>query len=634
MDADLAMKQVMGARDTKALPTKQQMKYLPHLLSKKERRIALIALALVIIAGLFLARQLVNSSRVNAPAVGGEYTEGLIGSPQLINPLYALTSDVDTDLTALIYSGLMRYDSVDGLVADLAESYTISDDELTYTFVLREDARWHDGRRVLAEDVVFTISAIQNMEYRSPLEASFAEVSAEQVDERTVRITLAEPFAPFLSLLTIGILPSHVWQEITPINAALTELNIKPIGSGPYVFEKLVKDSKGEVLSYTLERNPDYYGEAPNIATLTFKFYNDLYEGVEALRNHNVEGLSYLPLSEVEDFEDENSLQLVFPAMNQYTALFFNDEQQSILDDSDVRKALQSATDKQAVIDVALGGYGEVIHSFILEGMIGSGAKIDEPSYDPDAARDQLEEAGWILPEDSDVRTNDDETLSLEIVTFESTELIATAEEIKRQWSEVGVFVSITSVNAVDFQNSILKNRDYDILLSGELYGIDPDPYAFWHSSQADYPGLNLAQYKNRDADEYIETGRSTADESTRAVAYEALQLEILDHTPAIFLYQPLYSYATSSKINGIEMERIVVPADRFSRINTWYIKSRKVFGEEGAAVEETTEEAVDEEVVEEGAIEEEADETTETSEEEEATDEEAATEEETEETE
>lgn len=573
---NLAMNQVLRARHAGTMPKASQLKYLPRLLNKQEKNIATLATLILVVAGVFLVGRYFYAQRAVAPSTGGSYTEGLIGSPQLINPLYASTSDVDSDLTALMYSGLMRYDTVDGLTTDLAESYTISEDNLEYTFVIREDAKWHDGKPVIADDVIFTINAMQNPEYRSPLQISFTGVTVEQVDNRTVKFVLEEPFAPFLSLLTVGVLPSHIWQNIAPLNAPVTEYNKKPVGSGPFIFEKFTKDSKGTIRSYTLVRNPDYYLGAPYIDELTFKFYSDSTSALDALRNSNVEGLSYIPLESVEDFERNNSLQLVYPTLGQYVAAFFNEDHQSILESTSVREALALGADKQKIVDSVLNGHGEPIKTFILPGMIGEYPDLNVQVYDPPAAREKLENAGWELEEGSMVRTKGDATLTLELATLNSVELVAVANELAEQWGELGVQLNIRVVDQSEFQNETLKNRDYDILLSGELYGIDPDPYAFWHSSQTEYPGLNLSGFSNRNADELIETARETGDPEERSEALKELQEIVAEEIAAVFLYQPTYSYALSSKIQGADIPHIVSPSDRFSRVHEWYIRTRR----------------------------------------------------------
>ena len=455
----LTKKQVFSVKKMNKIPSRSQLRYLPNLLTAAEKRLAVVALVLVLIAGSLLSVRLLNTQRSEIPATGGEYTEGLIGSPRLINPIYSISSDVDSDLSKLVYNGLMRYDSHHGLVPDLATSFTISEDQTEYTFTLRDDVKWHDGRPFRAADVIFTINAIQNPEYDSPLNVSFANVRVDQIDEQTIRFTLDEPFAPFLSLLTVGILPSHLWGEIAPINANLADLNRKPVGTGPYEFEKFVRDSKGNVRSYTFKRNSQFYRGAPYIEKLNFKFYTDIISGVEALRNNNVEGLSFLPTDQIESFEKDGDLQLVFPALSQYSAVFFNLEREEKFGDVNVREALAHATDQSAIIQTALNGHGRTINSFILEGMIGEHDNLPNRSYSLHLAREKLNAAGWVLEENGTIREKDGTPFIVEFVTLNSTELVSVAEEIKRQWAEIGIDVQINAVDNTTFQNEILRDR-------------------------------------------------------------------------------------------------------------------------------------------------------------------------------
>jgi len=575
---NLAMSQVLHARKTKLIPSFSQLSQLPRFLTPQERYIGLGAFLLVITAGTLLTFQLINSNRVSVPAVGGEYTEGLVNAPKLINPLYASANDADNDLSRLIYSGLMRVDSSNKLVTDLAESYTISEDGKVYTFKLRNNAKWHDGEKVTVEDVIFTYSAIQNPDYQTPLRLSFSGVGIKQIDENTVEFTLDEPFSPFLSLLTTGLLPSHLWQNVAPMNAMLAELNKKPIGSGPYMFEKLVHDSEGTVYSYTLERNDDFYREGPYIETLNLKFYPDTTTNINALRNQNIEGIGYLPQTEIHTFENQS--QILLPASKQYTATFFNRDNQPILDSEEVREALSYATNKDELVSTVLGGNGNVLGSFLLPGMIGAKDEYAN-TYDQEKARELLESDDWILEDGASIRTKDGEELALELTTVDVPSLFATAELLQQQWNAIGVKTTIVTVTNVQLQNEILKEREYDILLSGELYGVDPDFYSFWHSSQTKAPGFNLAGFSNRNADELIDLGRTTTDPEERLKAYQDLEQLILDDISAIFLYQPIYPYATSEKIKNVNVSQIISPADRFNEINTWYIKTKKVLSNE-----------------------------------------------------
>ncbi len=586
----------MTVRGSRAIPSLAQWRELPRYLSQGEKRIFTVAIAGILLAGGLLTFRFIASHQTTVPAVGGSYTEGLIGTPQFLNPLYAVASDTDTDLTRLVFSGLMRFDPAAGLTTDLAESYTVSDDQKTYTFTLRPEVTWHDGASVTAEDVVYTISAIQNPDYRSPLSVSFSGVAVQAVDERTVAFSLAEPFAPFLSTLTVGIIPSHIWQEIPPSSAPLARRNIDDVvGSGPYMLEKTSLDQKGTIRSMTFVRNPDFSRGAPYIEELTFKFYNDADALAEALKNRNVEGAGFVPFATAGELSDDR-LQEVLPSLSQYTAAFLNDAHTSILQDDKVRQALALATDRDALIANALAGNGSAITSPILPSMPGYDAAIGASTYDLAGAITLLESAGWTLAEGAAIRTKGESALAFTMTTVDTPELTGVATALREQWALAGIELTIVAVDQTTLHNDVLKNRNYDILLTGELYGADQDPYPFWHSSQVAYPGLNVAQFASRKADDAIEAARKTNDATVRAESYTTLATIIAEEYPAVFLYQPRYTYLTTTRIKGIDLPTMTVPADRFANVETWYIKTRSVLlgGGEPAEEEAVTDAPVD----------------------------------------
>ncbi len=566
---DLTKKMVLSVVKTRTLPSWKQWQHLPRTLTAGERKVSISALTVMVACSLFLGGQYVFTHQTVVAAVGGQYTEALIGTPQFINPLYASVNDVDADLTRLVFSGLMKHDPQDGLVPDLAESYDVSDDGKTYTFVLREGVTWHDGNPVTVGDVVATFSILQNPEYKSPLSISFKDVSISEVDARTVQFTLKEPFSPFLSALTVGILPGQAWDLIPAKNATLAEINLRPIGSGPYRFDKFSKDRLGNIRSYTLVRNDDYYGEKPHISTLVFRFYTDTQSAIEALKKQNVEGVSFVPADEVETLTKDRDVQILFPALPQYTAVFFNDTKIAALKDATVRTALTQAIDRQALVNEALQGHGHAIDAPILQGMLGYSDQIKEPGFDAEAARTTIGAYNAKLKEG--------ETLRLTLTTINSPEFIAVADFIKTAWMNAGVSTEIRLVDADRLPADVLKNRDYDVLLSGELLGSDPDPYAFWHSSQVDYPGLNIALYQNKKADALLEEARTSTNQETRAQKYQEFQQMLIKDLPAAFLYQPTYAYALSSSIKGVDLPSILTPSDRFANVESWYIKTKHV---------------------------------------------------------
>lgn len=566
---DLTKKMVLSVVKTRAFPSWQQWKHLPRTLLPLERKLSVVAIAVICASLLFLGGRYVFIHQTLVASVGGEYTEGLIGTPQFVNPLYASVSDVDMDLTRLVFSGLMKYDPNQGLVPDLAESYDVSDDGKTYTFVLRENLEWHDGEPVRVSDVIATISMLQNAEYKSPLAVSFKDVDAIEVDDRTVQLILKEPFAPFLSALTVGIMPGQIWDLIPPRNAPLAETNLRPVGTGPYKFDKFSKDRLGNIRTYSLVRNENYHGEPAKISRLNFRFYPDAFSLVDALQKKNVEGVSFVPSDSEEELSHDRDVTLVHPFLPQYTAIFLNEVHAPALKDANLRKALAMAIDKNQLVQTVLAGRGRAVETPILPGMIGYSDTVKGPAFDLAAAQ--------ALVDPIKAKLAEGQTLAITLTTIDNPDFVQTAEFIKTAWDAIGVETTIDLVSLDALQSDVLKEREYDALLSGELLGYDPDPYPFWHSSQVDYPGLNLSLYANRKTDTLIEEGRVATDPTVRAQKYQEFAQLLMEDLPAIFLYQPTYTYAISSKVKGVDISAILTPADRFAKVNEWYVKTRRV---------------------------------------------------------
>jgi len=509
------------------------------------------------------------------PKNGGEFTEGLIGSPLYLNPILA-HADADLDLSRLIFSSLLKHNEKLELVSDLAEKYSISDDQKTYTFYLKKNVKWHDGENLNASDVVFTYNSILDPNLKSPLALSFAGVKVEKVDDFTVKFTLAEPFAGFLNLMTTGIIPQHLWYDIPAINAKLALLNQKPIGSGPYKFKSLVKEKNGIIKAYTLEKNKSYYGKVPYIEKIIFKFYPDYENAINALTNKEVQNLSYLPTEYFGKFSNKREIDLHNFNLAQYTAIFFNSKNNKLLDDKKVKEALTYAINKNKIIEDVLQNQGQAIDGPILPNFLGYNQNLKKYEFNPQKAVEILTTAGWNL--EGEIFKKKDQELKITLTTVELTENIKAANLIKEFWNSIGINVDLQIVAKDKIDKDVLTPRNYQALLYGEIVGSDPDLFPFWHSSQKSAPGVNLANYANRKADQLLEEARQTSDLKIRSQKYQDFQNILIDDLPAIFLYQPTYAYPTSKKINGIDLQSIANPSDRFINIENWYMKTRKKF--------------------------------------------------------
>ncbi|MFA6388858.1 MAG: ABC transporter substrate-binding protein, partial [Patescibacteria group bacterium] len=309
----------------------KRMRYLGDLLSLRER-LLVGGCGLVIVVSLgFMGIYRYLSLTTVVPVSGGEYTEALVGQPQYVNPVLAQNNDVDLDLTRLLFSSLFVRNKDQKLEKDLVSDYTVSDNQLIYTFFIRRDATWHDGQPLTANDVLFTIQAIQDPAYQSPLEPSLRGVQAALVDDYTITLTLKEPFAPFLSGLTFGILPQHIWAmayNSSLQNVTLSEYNTRPIGSGSWQFSELTKDSSGSLISYSIVPYEKYFGTKPYLEKITYKFYADSASAVLALQNKAVDGVAFINPEQKKVLQDSYRTMAYYRLqLPQYTAIFFNEDQ-------------------------------------------------------------------------------------------------------------------------------------------------------------------------------------------------------------------------------------------------------------------------------------------------------------------
>ena len=372
--------------------------YIPRVLSKAEKIIISVAFIFILGSLIYLAIIAIPKYLQVKPDFGGTYTEGVVGQPQFLNPILASASDSDLDITKLIYSGLLKYDENQELVLDLAENYEISEDQKNYTFYIKEGIKWHDGEEVTADDVVFTIQTIKNPEYQSPLKTSFSGVAIEKINDYTVKFTLTgDTFSPFLKEnTTFGIIPEHIWQDIPPMSVTLSEYNLEPIGSGPYKFKEYKKDKKTSFInSYKLSVFENYFDKKPYIEEITFRFYDEYPALISAYNKSEVEGISYLPSEEKKGLKkniNEHTLKLP-----RYYAIFFNEAENNILVNTEIRKAIALSIDRQKIIDEVMQGQGMIIDSPILPGFLGHNPEVKKYEYNPERAKNILEEEGWKL---------------------------------------------------------------------------------------------------------------------------------------------------------------------------------------------------------------------------------------------
>ena len=544
-------------------------------LSHSGRALFIFFAGLLVVSTIGLLYLLNASLLVAVPAHGGTWREGLIGAPRFINPVLAL-SEADDDLTSLVYSGLLKATPSGDYVPDLAQSYTISPDGKTYTFTLRANAKFSDGKPVTADDVVFTIGKTQDPALQSPEQANWSGVMVQKISANQVSFTLKQAYAPFIENLSMGILPQHLWQGVSDDDFAQSPLNTSPIGSGPFMVDSVSRTSSGVPSSYTLKSSPTYVLGAPYLSDITFTFYQNEDDLVDALKTGDVQAASGISPARLKELSD---LHIASAPLNRVFGVFFNQNQSAVLRDQSVRQALERAVDRDALVAQVLGGYGKPLVGPLPPSVLPQSASASRG--DIAQAKKELASAGWQPGPDGTLQKTTGTgkkavttTLSFVLSTGNVPELRAAAEYLRATWKQLGAAVTVQVYDQGDLSQNVIRPRQYDALLFGEIIGREPDLYAFWDTNQRLDPGLNIAQYANSSVDTLVEQLRSTEDAGLRKMLYTQFSQDIQNDTPAVFLYAPDFVYIVPNDIQGLNLGFIENPSDRFLSVTNWHTQT------------------------------------------------------------
>jgi peptide/nickel transport system substrate-binding protein len=547
-----------------------------------------IALALggvLVIGAILLA--LSNRAFQDRPARGGELVEAVVGRPATFNPLFAVT-DSEVDVVRLVFSGLTR-PGADGFVQpDLATGWSVSPDGRTYTFTLRDKAVWHDGQPVTAHDVVFTAALARAVAADAVLGAqaghlvpAWAQVTAQALDDRTVRFTMPEAYAPFLDATTLGVLPQHILTD-----GVLADLpnhrfsRSEPIGCGPYRLDLPGGLDSDTIRLVRFDRHWGATDRQPFLDHIVFRLYPTVDTAVAALGQHEVQAMGGVPFTALDALGEDARL---YAAHEPGYALVYLNAGNVPFNDPEVRRALSLALDRAALVQDpgTLDGQGVVAVSPIAPGSWAYDRFVIRPRYDPDGARAMLDDAGWIDSDADGVRDREGQSLRFGIGTRDDPLSIALGERVVQQWQRIGVAPTLQAMNQPGTV-STLANRAFDALLfSWTLPQRDPDPYPLWHSSQVT-GGQNYAGFADPAADETMVTARHARpdDLAVRRDAYRLFQERFVTEQPALMLYHPVYAYVVVDPVlGGVQLPQLIIdPADRFITIADWYARTERVF--------------------------------------------------------
>ncbi|MBU1019200.1 MAG: ABC transporter substrate-binding protein [Patescibacteria group bacterium] len=528
--------------------------------------LVVVLILLIILPPIFRDERLSDVTKTSATL----YSEGVIGEIIHLNPVFTEFNEVDSDISSLIFSGLSKYDPIEGEVTEDIATHVLDESQTIYKFILKNNVYWHDGTEVTAEDIYFTYhDVIQSSDFQNPiLRANFEGVEIEIVDSRSVTFKLDAPNSFFFTHTTVGLLPKHILESVPVSELDTHEFNQHPIGTGPFKATAPYENIAEQEQVMELEYFENYYGDIPAITNIRFHTFPDLETLLKSEGQWH--GTARIPKYLLAETQTDR-LEAYRYELPQYTALFINTDAE-FTSKTPVRLAISKAIDKGYVIDQI--GYAATIDTPLLE--LNQDDWIHQSNLEE--AMGALYDSSWYLNNDGIRENYNGETLTLYLIrrVFEdkiTEEVVSmTAEMIKNQLAQIGIEVIIEAYGNEDLQEKILA-REYDLLLYGQSLGYNLDTYSYWHSSQATEYGLNLSNYRNSNADQLIEAIRRTFDTDKREELLNDLAEVIAEDIPAVFLYTPSYYFLVDERVQGVEVDELRFPSDRFATISNWYFE-------------------------------------------------------------
>jgi len=550
-------------------------------------QILVVGITLVVVGVLLVIQQPGEQVFIPQPSEGGVYTEGLVGSVSRLNPMLDLQNPADRDVDRLLYSGLVRFDYRGVPIPDLAEAWGNTPDGTIYNFSIRRSAVWHDGEPVTVDDVVFTIDMLKSeaSSYPQDVKDLWNEVEIKKLDDKTIQFILPEPFAPFLDYVTFPLLPKHLLEDTPPERLADAGFNLAPVGTGPFKFDRLIVEN-GKITGIELSAFNDYYLAKPFIEKVVFHYLETSRAALDAYRQGEVLSVSRLTPDVLPEALADSNLSVYTGRLPRMSLVFLNlkNPQVEFLQDPAVRRAMMLGTNRQYIVDKLLGGQGIMADGPVFPGTWAYYDGVEHVDYDSNAAVNLLKENGYVIPAaGGSVREKDGKPLELTLSYPDDEQHTAIAEQLRKNWDEIGFNVTLKAVPYDDLINTDLETRSFEAALADLNLTLtpDPDPYPFWHQSEAT-GGQNYSQWDDRAASEYIEQARVTTDLETRARLYRNFQVIFDKELPSLPLYFPVYSFGVSNQVSGVQVPPLFDFSDRFSNIAQWYMITRR-------AAEETT---------------------------------------------
>jgi peptide/nickel transport system substrate-binding protein len=511
---------------------------------------------------------------------------GVVGLPTSINLLTARTQ-ADRDLVALVFSGLVRLGPRDTILPDLADRWTVDRTGTLWTFHIRPTATWHDGERVTADDVVFTLRLLRDPAYAGPYKGSWNEITAKKINAATVRFTLRTPLGDFLQLARQPLLPSHLLANV-PVEA-LTDsaFSAAPVGAGPY--QLLQWDSSMALLQQASVTAPAASASPTTGASadpgagdpprLELRFYASALALSNAYKRGEVDMADGLPAAMAQELDALPGTRIVRNPRSTLTAVLLNlRTDHPLTRDQDVRLALLKAVDRMKLVNDVLEGFGNRADSLIPPASwayVRNSAKA--VPYDTTAAAKQLKAAGWRKVNGKWHPPGSKKIFQIELVTTtKAANPVAweAAQFVARSWRSFGITVVVKALAPNVLVGDRLAQSEFDMAVVDINIGLDPDLYPLLASRQAGIGGSNLSGVQSLVLDELLVNARKPGTLAERRGAWAKLEQFLAGSQvllPLAFRDDPL---VVSDRVTGPRPHLQGDLSDRFWDVLTWRLAS------------------------------------------------------------
>lgn len=458
------------------------------------------------------------------PAMGGEIVVGITQDLDSLDPHIAVAAGTD-EVLFNIFEGLVKPDKDGNFVEAVAESYVISENAMTYTFTLRENVKFHNGKVVTVDDVVYSLKRCAglldvqdpNVLVDSALSRSIKEVVA--ADDRTVVLHLNAANTELLPYLTCAIIPCDYDAQAT-----------SPVGTGPFKFV-----SYSPLESFVVEKNADYYGTPAYLDKVTFKIYASSDAAFLELMAGKVHVFPYLTEEQAAQLSQKYTIEV--GTMNLVQALFLNNGV-APFDNVKVRQAFCHAINRQEILDMLSGGRGTLINSGMTPGLASYyNNSLAGYEYDVEKAKQLLADAGYANGLEVTITVPSNYQYHMD-----------TAQVIVEQLKKAGITVKIEPVEWATWLSDVYKGREYQATVVGLDFNLAPSDVVKRYQSTA---SNNFVNYANENYDATFAKALSAIDETEKQNAYKELQKLLFEDAASVYIQDPALLTAVSKELGG-----------------------------------------------------------------------------------